>query len=206
MTDKKPMKKVTGIVNEKDKPFWIRLRDLFFAESIEEVKKNIVTDVIVPYVKNFVADSLITTIQRSIFGSDAPRPGGYTYRGGYGGLARPNVSKTSYEPYYRKTPVSDLNTRLYDPIVMRSWAKAQELIDVLQERIVECGSVSINELNETLVDDKGDSRIGKITDPYFGWRSIKDFRIIQRSANEWEVVLPEPVELDKKGRTYTHEL
>lgn len=201
--DRKPMKRVTGLVDEKNRSTWIKIKNLFFAESIEEVKRNVLTDVVVPYIKNFVADTLINAVQRSIFGSGAPRTGYPPYRGtGYSGLARPAASRASYEPYYKKAPVSDLDTALYDPIIMRSWAKCQELVDVLQERIAECGNVTVNELNECLVDEKGDSRIGKMSDPFYGWTSLDGYSIIQRSASEWEVKLPKPVELDKKGRTY----
>ena len=198
---KKPMKKVSGLVSDTDRPWWLKIRNLFFAESFTEVKRNLVKDVVVPYVKNFIADSLITAIQRSIFGDSAPRTGS-TYRSwGGSSLARPGVSKASYETYYKKAQISDVKDDLYDPIIMRSWAKGQELIEVLQDRINEYDHVTVNELNASLVNEDGDSRIGKVSDPYFGWKSLEGYSIVQISPSEWEVKLPKPIELSKKGRT-----
>ena len=86
---------------------------------------------------------------------------------------RPGASRASYESYYKN--------------------RSTQTSDDLYEQY---GNTTINELNDCL------KRIGKFTDEYYGWNDLSSASIRKISLNEYEVILPEPIQLNKKEKTY----
>lgn len=196
--DKKPMPTVSGSVTDKDKPLWQRIYGFIFADSIENVRRSVLTDIVGPYVKDFFYDLFTGSIEKSIYGSGSSSRRANTYRGSNRAPVRGGYTN-SYEAYYHKQPSSDI-AELYAPVIMRSRPKCQEVYDILLDRIRECDEVTINDLNSCLIDEDGNSRIGKVTDPYWGWKSLPPRpNIRQITLNQWQLILPEPVELGRRG-------
>ena len=193
MADKRPIETIDGLVNEKDKPLWRRIYDLIFAENLEDVKRSVLKDIVGPYIKDFFYDVFTGSIERSIYGSSRSN---YSVRNSASRAPlRPGASRASYESYY-KNRSTQTNDELYEPVVMESRAKAEKLIDILRARIGQYGNTTINELNDCL------KRIGKFTDEYYGWNDLSSASIRKISLNEYEVILPEPIQLNKKEKTY----
>lgn len=202
--DRKPMKRVGGVYSEKDQPWWVRAKRIIFAESPEDVKKSIIKDVIEPYIRNFIFDFFVGTIERSIFGSDTSRIGNgyYSYSSRYNTASRSAPVRQPVQASYNNYAgnVSNIRSTLYDPVIMVSRAKCIEELNILRERIGECGSVTVNELNESLVDENNNSRIGKFTDAYYGWKSLEGAYAREIGGGAWELVLPEPIQLEQIER------
>ena len=195
MAEKPPIETVDGVINEKDRPWWRKIYDFLFAESIEDVKKDVLKDIIGPYIKDFFFDVLTGSVERSIYGSNRTS---YSLRNGPSRAPlRPGQSRASWEGYYKgsKSSVSSSDD-LYDPIIMETKAQAQRLLEILRSRIDKYGNTTINELNDCL------KRIGHFTDEYYGWTNLDDAFIKRLSMNEYQVILPEPKQLSKKEKTY----
>lgn len=197
MADKRPIETVEGLVLEEKKPFWKRVYDMIFAESIEDVRKDVAKHVIGPYIKDFFCDLFTEAVQRSIYGSGKSN---YSLRGSARNLVRNRVGEASYEQYYKRSQPKSESDELYEPVVMDSRAKAERVIMILQARIAEYGEATINELNDCL------KRIGKFTDEYYGWKDLSGANVRKLGLDEYQVILPEPIQLTKKGRPYTYEV
>lgn len=194
MADKRPIETVDGLVEDSKKPLWRKIRDMIFAESIEDVRKDVIKNIIGPYIKDFFYDLFTGSVERSIYGSSR----GYSVRNG--SSRGPVRAKTSYEPYYKQTTAKN-DDELFDPVIMDSRVKAERVRDILQARIAEYGEpVSINDLNDCL------KRPGKFTDEYYGWDDLSGVVIKKLSLNEYQVIFPEPRQIAKKGRAYSYEI
>lgn len=197
MADREPIETIDGLVDDKKRPFWKKVYNLVFAESIEDVRRSVLKEIVGPYIKDFFYDFFTGAIERSIYGSSRTN---YQIRGGSRVPTRGGY--TPYETYHKKAPTSVVqqNEDLYDPIIVRSKPEAEKLVMILQKRIETYGECTITELNESL------KRIGKFTDEWYGWKTIEGYSIIKLSLDEYQVVLPEPVQLSKKGRPYNYEV
>lgn len=198
MADRKPIETINGVVDEKKRPLWKKIYNLIFAESIEDVRKSVLKEIVGPYIKDFFYDFFTGSIERSIYGSS--KSGNYQLRGG----ARVPVrgGYTPYDTYHKSTAVSQVqqNEDLYDPIIVESKADGMKLIHILEQRIATYGDCPISELNECL------KRIGKFTDEYYGWKSLEGYSITRISLDEYQVILPPPIQITKKGRPFNYEV
>lgn len=191
---------VTSLVDKKDVPFWRRAYDAIFAESIEDVKKSVVKDIVIPRIRDFFFDLVTGSVERSIYGSTS------SYSRSYGGNRSAPVRpyKASYEPYYnRSTSVSEVNDELYEPIILDTRAKAEKVYYIMVDQIVKHRRATINDLNSCVVDKEGNSRIGKSTDPNWGWTYLPERPVIRPLARDmYQLIMPEPIELIAKEKKY----
>ena len=159
--EKKKMEKVTsGVVKTRKKN---KLLGAFIADDIDSVKNYIFVDVLIPALKNIIADVVTNTIEMSL-GIDGGRN---TRRGS-------SASKVSYRGYYdekRDRGTTQNTTRntgySYDDIVVATRGEAQEVLNRMDETIAAYGMVSVADLYD-LVDINGN-----YTDNKYGWIDLR---------------------------------
>ena len=164
--------------------------DTFVREDLNDVKSWIITDVIVPGVKNTVLDML----SMLFFGGS----NGYR-RGGYRGYSRENVSYNSYNTYYKsqyngQTNYGPRQPHPHEPsitdkidyrnIILATREGAEDVVNQMRYRISEFGQVSIAEMLDTM------SITGNYTDNNWGWRNVNDIGL-RRVANGWLIDVPD---------------
>ena len=164
---KKIEKVVTGVVKTKKKSSGRKIVEDFISEDMDSVKSHILSDVLVPALKDMFYDA-VTSGLSMLLGGEGRSTG---YRGA-------SSSRESYNKYYKQknnyatraadTPARSRNERYsYDDIILDSRAEAEEVLDVLDEYLTDFGMVSLLELYEA---------VGKPTnymDSKYGWFDLK---------------------------------
>lgn len=164
-----PIIKRGSVVSTK-KPFSQKLKDTFIGEDIEDVKKYIMMEVIIPGVKK----TILSAIRMAFFGE--PEDDHYysrnstrhtDYAGRYKGRSYSTASPRKREREYR----SDDEKVDYKNIVLRNREDAEDLVDEMKERIRKYGSVSIADLFDLI------NVTGNYNDNNWGWRDERDIGI-----------------------------
>lgn len=182
-----------------EKSAYRKAMDVLFEEDIHTVKTGLLNDVVIPTIKQFLADIFIGGIERALFG-DSRRSG---YRGG---SYRPYSSSGSVQVTTRSSlnaPVRPQNdTRApekpdWENIVMRTPDKAERVIAKLKDAVYLDGYVTLWQLYD-LVSDEDEAFLGGMdyTDMNRGWTNLEGARK-RRVGNGWLLVLPTPVELKR---------
>lgn len=186
LTERKKIEKVVkGPVTIK-KNRMREFTDAFISEDISNVKTHIVSDVLIPTIKNTIADIIIDSV-RMIFGVAPSRKPGST------GAS----SKISYSNYYNGNNTNrfeEPRTRTgfdYDQIVLDR-RDAEEVLSRLDEAIEAYGQASVGDLYDAL---------GVTCDNYminsYGWTSIVTARIVPVRGGGFVLDMPKAMPLKK---------
>lgn len=183
--ERKPMQKVVkGKARVKKKGEVRKFLDNFFSEDIHNVKEYILTEVIVPSIK----DALSNAIN---YGSDM-----FIYGDARHSKKRSNASKVSYNSYYdgrrelRSNAPSNSRVRYsYDTVTVDSRGEADEVLRRMEEAIEEYGMVSIGDFYD-LVGITGDH-----TDNNYGWYDLRGAGI-RRTRDGYVFEFPRVVPLN----------
>ncbi len=194
------LKKVTGLVTEEEKSPVQKFINVLVEEDFRTVKRSLIQDVVIPTIRDFLADIFIGGIERTLYGGSGVRrhsrssqtPSSYS-----SSLVRPDPVR---EPYYnmygtnKAVQKPQLATKVsrfdFSDVVMRDRASAQDLLDILRLAIAEQGYVTVGELYDAL--DKVDDL--DFTDNYYGWRDLSGARIKRVFSGYW-LDLPDPVQI-----------
>lgn len=184
-----PEKAVTGEVVRKNKSVGKKFREVFFAEDARTVRNYILSNVLVPAIKDTVRDIIVNAIDISFGGTGTRRTGGttttYVNYSGYSGKNSSN-SRVSYLDRDRRS--HDIDT-----IYFASRGDAEEvLIDLLEsiERY-DRGFVRVSDFYHLA----GES--SNWADDQWGWSDLSDARIagparINGQAKYW-IDFPRPI-------------
>ena len=163
----KVKKVVTGVVKTKKKSPGKRFVDDFMADDINNVTSHILSDVLVPAIKDMFYDAITSGLGMLL---------GHDIRSSYRGSSN---SREPYNKYYKQK--TNYNSRTSEPsvnrsrveryeyndIVLDSRAEAEEVLDVLNDYLDDFGMVSVMELY---------AAIGKqttYTDNKYGWFDLR---------------------------------
>lgn len=160
--------------------------DAFISEDISNVKTHIVSDVLIPTIKNTVADIIIDSV-RMIFGVAPNRK-----------IGGSNVnSKISYSSFYNGSTTSrteEPRTRTgfdYDQIILDR-RDAEEVLSRLDETIEAYGIATVGDLYDAL---------GVTCDNYqinsYGWTNIVNARVIPVRGGGFVLDLPKAMPIKK---------
>lgn len=158
---------VTSSVKSRKKSEVRKFAGIFVPEDTNSVKSYILMDVVVPGIKNAIAD----VVSIVLFG-EAGRIGGKKSSG----------SKVSYQRYYddRRDDRREYNRpRMaqgyeYDDIIIESRGDAELVLDQLEEIISTYGVASVADLYD-LVGITGRS----YTDNKYGWTDIRNAKVVR---------------------------
>lgn len=186
LTERKKIEKVVkGPVTIK-KNRMREFTDAFISEDISNVKTHIVSDVLIPTIKNTIADIIIDSV-RMIFGVAPNR------KPGSAGAS----SKISYSNYYNGNNTNRFEEPRartgfdYDQIVLDR-RDAEEVLSRLDEAIEAYGQASVGDLYDAL---------GVTCDNYminsYGWTSIVTARIVPVRGGGFVLDMPKAMPLKK---------
>lgn len=179
----------------------------FFAEDLKTIKGNIVHDIVVPSVKNGIANAITSAVHMALFGKNGGYniPGGYyrPYNNGYTGInynkiytaqngtvvnprgsSGPSITQGDTLNAGRYTP-----TDVYDPYALQyaTYQDAEGVYFELCKKISSYGVASVS----NLYGASGVTDYDVITTKW-GWYNIPTHQIIP-TGNTWVLRLPMPV-------------
>ena len=196
---RRAMRKVKGLAKKRRKSPFKKFADVFFEEALSTVKQSLITEVIIPTIKDFLADIFIGGVERTLYGSGSSRSKRSRK------VSNSLVPVTSYNAYYnsdrkrlttkdKKEKKEDIETFTFEDIVLRDRASAKDFLDDINARIVEYGNISIAEVYEALDEELVSVNFSEND---YGWDKVLPNEIIVRVPNGFWLNLPKPVQLVK---------
>lgn len=186
-TPEKPRmeKVIQGTVKTRKKSDISKLKDNFIAEDAATIKTYLLTDVLLPAMKNMIEDMVTNGIRMLLRGDTAARKSG-------GGSA----SKIQYNRMYDRRdddrrPSMNYRSRSaydFDDIILETRGEAEAVIDRLCEAIEVYNQASVGDLNDLV------GRTGNYTDNDYGWYNLRGARAV-RTRDGYVLDLPRVVPL-----------
>lgn len=182
-TEKRVEKVVKGPVKTK-KNEMRKFKDVFISEDVKNVKSYIFLDVLVPAVKDALANIVTDGINMILYGESR--------RGSRKAGSAGNVSYTAY--YNNKRSSNDYNTRTrsgfdYDDIVFSNRGEAEAVLTQMDELIDRYGVVRVADLY-----DMADLS-APFTSNKYGWTNIRNADVA-RVRDGYVIRLPKAMALD----------
>ena len=190
MSDEIKKKEITQIVSGKikEKSLAEKAGDVFLSEDTRTVKNYILWDVLIPAVKNSIADVIIGGIEMALFGNTRGR------RSSSGGNSR--VNYTSYsrgdnrDLSSRRVVNTDRSSRYeFNNVYLDSRRDAEEVIASMEDLIRDYGEATVADLNSLV------GITGKFIDNKWGWTDCRDFHV-SRSGRGYVLDFNPPIFLD----------
>ncbi len=175
--EKKVEKVVTGKVTSKKKSPFRRFTDVFVPEDMTSVKSYILTDVVIPAIKDGIFDTVRTILY-----------------GGKGGHGKPSA-KVQYRNYYDYNkrdsgmPIRNRNDYDYNDITLDDRGEAEEVLMRMDELIDTYGVVSVADFYDLV------GIVGNYTDGKYGWTNLRNASVI-RGRDGYKIKLPKALPLD----------
>ena len=190
-------KKVEKIVSEpvirKKKSLGRRFIDIFISEDVGDVKSYLLYDVLVPAIKENIADAINGAIGMIFFGEVSRRMAGRNASnqrgnskvnyGGYfnGGNDRRERMPRSYrEETYKKSSTDD--------IIIASRADAEQVLDEMYELLDTYKQVTVADFYDML------DISSEFTDHKYGWTDLRGARVV-RARDGYRIELPREIAL-----------
>ena len=171
-------KVISGEATTRKRSGIAKMSDVFIAEDVQTVKNHIFIDVVVPAIKNVIADIVTSGIQMILYG-DTVRPNKapgtrYNYGSCYNSLNQPKpASSSNYSGYG------------YDDPVVGSRGDAERILQEMAEIIQEYNSASIADLYDLC------GITGRPTDMNYGWTELGGARSV-RVPEGYLIQMPRP--------------
>lgn len=194
-TDEKKIEAVvTGGVSRRKKPLGKRFSETFFGDSLKNVGKYVLDNVLVPALKDTFADVVSQGIERMVYGESKSssrrtgfRPGGFSHGNVSYNRSYQTQSPRRDEPRpMTRRPAGGFD---FDEIVLPTRAEAEMVIDRMFDIINKYEQVSVSDLYR-LVD---------ISPPFtyekWGWSDLRGANIARvRNGYLLDLPRPEPIE------------
>ena len=192
-TEKPKLEKiVSSEVKMQKKSIFKRLSGSIFTETPDTIGGYIVKEVLVPYAKDVIYDTIVNTVSMALYSN--PRAGGRrsgrssTNRDGYIQYGSFSSSNSSSQQKAIERPRGErINV---DNVIFGMSAEAHEVLDAMCDRLEHYGTVTVLDLCDL---------IGVTSSPnamYYGWTDISEARV--RQINEgWLLDLPRPKALSR---------
>ncbi len=190
----KAKKVVSGSVITKKKGFGKKLAEVFVGENAGNVSGYILHDVLIPAAKATLSEMVSSGIEMLLFGEARPRnsrrdqPRSYV---NYSSIS--SQPRSVYRPEDSRRDPSSRNRAVhdFDDVLFTSRFDAQEVLDLLIERINKYDQATIMDLYDlsgitsSFVDDK------------WGWTNLSSASISRdRRGEYWVINLPRAIALD----------
>lgn len=167
--EQKVKKVVNGAVTTKKKSESGILKGAFITEDIRSVGSYILTDVVIPSIKNILSDTVSNGINMLLFGEAGRKRGS-------------SSSKISYSQYYsdRNNAVTSPNRSLgrtgwdYDEITFETRGDAERVLTELDEAIDRFGVISVGDLYNAAGVTTENFTVNK-----YGWTNIRSAEVIR---------------------------
>lgn len=181
---KKVEKVISGTAKRKQKSGTNKLVDTFISEDASSVKNYILMDVLVPAIKNALADIIINGVNMTLFG-DTKRSS-----------TRKSASdRVSYNKYYRdddRPASSAIRSRTsydFDDVVLDTRGEAEEVLSSMDDLLATYNAVTVADMYDLV----GTSC--NYTDNKYGWTNLRNAEII-RVRDGYKIKMPKAIPLD----------
>ena len=185
-----PEKKIDQVVDTpaivKKKSGLRKFKDDFIESEVKEVKESIFMDIIMPAIKNTIADGISTFVDMMLFGDSGRMTRVQRGRSGY----------TSYNSMFESNARNKVQARpkqrigvAIDDIILGSRVDAERVVRNLSDICVEYGMASLADLYDLV------GYTAAYTDHKYGWHSIDGYSIT-RVREGFLLNLPDPKPLD----------
>lgn len=181
-------KKVTPVVDPsqvktREKSIGRKFADVFLSDDVSSVKSYIFYDVVVPAIKDTIADVVKGAIDLLLYGNTRQPKKQDSYFG--------NVSYTSYSTISNKQPKAARLENRYDyrDIIFSSRSAAEEVLTQMVELISAYRQASVADLYDAC------NIIGNFTDNKYGWKDLSSASV-KRVRDGYMLDLPRVQPLD----------
>jgi len=190
--EKKVERIVQGRVQRRKKPLGRRMKETFFGGDGRGVWEYITGDVLIPSLKDTIADVVTLGIERMIF--DEVRPSGRRGRRDPRGPVRYDRYSSSGRRGDRDEPRNmsrrDRSRHNFDEIILNSRVEAEETIDAMFDLIQQFEEVTVADLYELV------GVTSNYTDQKWGWDDLTGAGATRLSGGGYLLDLPRPIPLD----------
>lgn len=163
---------VTSTVSTKKKNGLRKFSEVFIAEDAANVGNYIWKDVLIPTIRDMVANAVKGSIDMMFYGSASKN-----------GYSRNNAPRASYRAYYDDYNRRDYDNRVrttsiynFEPVPLDSRQDAEDLLtdmlDILQRYGI-CRVADMYDLVKTVDENGNPIFLGKITDNNYGWTDLR---------------------------------
>ena len=188
--EKKAERVTQGTVTTRKKSLGRRFFDIFIDENVGDVKTYLVYDVLVPAIKENIADLINSAVGMLFFGEASRRVvrrnNGSNSKINYGGYFN-GGTKTERMPSYGRSRIA----HNFDDVVFETRADAELVLDGLMDILQEYKQVSVADL----YDLAGKST--EFTDNKYGWIELRGARVVGSPARGYIIDLPRCVTLER---------
>lgn len=174
-------KVVSGTAKVRKKSEIRKLADNFISEDIQNIKSYVVTEVLIPTIKNTIWDAFTNSLDMVLFGGT--------------GRNRRNTTagRVSYRNYYDQgSERSSDRARVgysVDDIVLDSRGEAEEVLARMDELIDTYKMVRVADLYDLV------GVTGNYTDNKYGWTNIRTAEVV-RVRDGYKIKLPRALPID----------
>ena len=178
---------IEGTATVRKKPWWKRAARSMIAEDATSVGDYMLTDIIVPAVKNLIADLVQSSTNRVLFGSTRRGRGLGGIRGEtIGSSVRTRYDRMAEEPRGGRSLTREQRARHdFDEITVDHREEAIAAIEAMAEYIEEYGAVSVAHLYTLM------GVTGSYADQRWGWTDLSTADVKQDRGG-WLLDLPQP--------------
>lgn len=186
--EKKTERVVSGNVTRKKKSLGRKFVEIFFAdgENIEDIKTYLVEDVLVPAIKENIADAINGAIGMLFFGEVRRRNkkggGSNGSRVNYGGYFNGGGDSGRRERMARSTRERNEREAL-DDFIFESRADAEQVRDEMLEILEQYDQVTVADYLDML------GKTSEFTDNKYGWVDLGNIRVVHARGG-YRLVLP----------------
>jgi hypothetical protein len=196
---KKVEKIVTGDVSRRKPPLGRRFRELFVGGDAKSVGGYVLLDILLPAIKDTVADMVSQGVERMLFGdtrSTSRRTGqrpsgnsGYVSYNRYSSASSPWNREKDRREEPRVHRARTRGSHNFDDIILATRAEAEEVIDRLFDLVSRYEQATVSDLYELVGIESN------FTDEKWGWTDIRGAGVTRISSG-YLLDLPRPEPLD----------
>lgn len=184
--EKRVEKVVHGAVKTKKKSGVSKFADTFIAEDVGNVKSYVLTDILIPAIKNTILD-IITDSANMIFGGSARRKSNMpASRVSYGSFFNdPRSTSRRLEERTVKPRYS------YDQFTFDYRDDAMEVLSTLREALDMYGQVTVADFYDAI------GVTGEFTDNNYGWIDLSTAEVLRARGGGYLIKLPRALPIEK---------
>lgn len=184
------LKVVDGNVVVRKKPLGTRLIQMFFGDG-KNVVDNVVSDVLVPALKEMITEAVSTGMERMVFGERGHTRRPHNRPSAFGGGSYTNYTRYATPPKREERPTRprSRSSRDFEDIIIPTRREAEVVLHELHKIMDKYELVSVRDLYELVGVEFHN------TDEKFGWTDLETAGI-RRVSNGYLLVMPEIESLD----------
>jgi hypothetical protein len=183
---REPVQKIIeGKVVTRKQAWYKRATRSLVADDVQNIRGYLLSEIVVPTVRNFIRDIIVSSTDRALYGSARGRRDGpgFGLSGTVGGI------RTKYDQIStgERRPMSrDAQRRHdFDEVVLEGHAEAVEVVEALIARVMRYGAASVADLYDLV------GVTGSYADQKWGWTDLRTADV-RPSRGGYLLDLPQP--------------